>query len=198
MKVAVLFARKDSIYKTMPECDVYDIDRDARNYDGPLPIVGHPPCRAWGVLSHIAKPRFDEKELSPWCVDQIRKWGGVLEHPKASRLWKFRNLPEPGERDSFGGFSLMMPQYWFGHLAEKKTKFYICGIEPNQIPIPPLKLGRAEFVVTTNHSYKRKIKQRPELGPKDREKTPDALAHWLVELASRCKPPLPHPPHAKE
>ena len=28
--VAVLFARSDSIYKSMPECDVWDIERDAR------------------------------------------------------------------------------------------------------------------------------------------------------------------------
>lgn len=41
-RIAVLFARKDSVYKTMPECDVYDIDRDARTYDGPWPVVAHP------------------------------------------------------------------------------------------------------------------------------------------------------------
>lgn len=32
--VAVLFARADSIYKTMPQCDVYDIERDARTTRG--------------------------------------------------------------------------------------------------------------------------------------------------------------------
>jgi hypothetical protein len=49
-QVAILFARKDSIYKTMPGCDVWDIDRDARNWPGGAPIVGHPPCRAWGPI----------------------------------------------------------------------------------------------------------------------------------------------------
>lgn len=32
--VAVLFARKDSIYKTIPECDVWDAERDARKFTG--------------------------------------------------------------------------------------------------------------------------------------------------------------------
>jgi hypothetical protein len=36
-RVAVLFARKDSIYKTMPECDVWDIERDAREWPGGMP-----------------------------------------------------------------------------------------------------------------------------------------------------------------
>ncbi len=29
-KVAVLFARADSHYKTLPQCEVYDMERDAR------------------------------------------------------------------------------------------------------------------------------------------------------------------------
>lgn len=45
-RVAVLFAREDSVYKTLPECEVYDMARDARTYDGPWPVVAHPPCRA--------------------------------------------------------------------------------------------------------------------------------------------------------
>jgi len=61
--VAVLFARKDSIYKQMPDVDVYDIDRDARTWPGGCAVVAHPPCRGWGGLSHMAKPRHGEKDL---------------------------------------------------------------------------------------------------------------------------------------
>ena len=35
MTVAVLFARADSHYKALPGVDVYDMERDARTYDGP-------------------------------------------------------------------------------------------------------------------------------------------------------------------
>jgi len=31
-RVAVLFAREDSVYKTLPGCEVYDMARDARTY----------------------------------------------------------------------------------------------------------------------------------------------------------------------
>lgn len=104
--VSVLFARQDSIYKTLPDCDVWDIERDALKWTGGNPIVAHPPCRAWGQLSHFAKPRDGEKELAVWAVDQIRTWGGVLEHPARSKLWPALKLPLPGRRDDFEGFSV--------------------------------------------------------------------------------------------
>lgn len=103
MSVAVLFARQDSIYKSLPGCDVWDIERDARKWPGGAPIVAHPPCRAWGRLRSFAKPRVGERELALWAVDQIRLHGGVLEHPAGSQLWQEKPLPEPGERDEWGG-----------------------------------------------------------------------------------------------
>jgi len=74
--VAVLFARADSIYKTLPGCDVYDIERDARTWPGGCPVVAHPPCRAWASLRNHAKPREGEKDLAHFAVAMVRKWGG--------------------------------------------------------------------------------------------------------------------------
>lgn len=85
--VAALFVRADSIYKTMPGVDAWDIERDARKWPGGCPVVAHPPCRAWGRLRQFAKPRPDEKDLAPWAVEKVRRWGGVLEHPANSSLW---------------------------------------------------------------------------------------------------------------
>lgn len=105
--VAVLFARADSIYKTMPGCDVYDIERDARTWPGGCPVVAHPPCRAWGRLRKFAKPRDDEKSLGPWAVEQVRTWGGVLEHPAESTLFAHCGMPRPGQfPDEHGGWSV--------------------------------------------------------------------------------------------
>lgn len=56
MDVAVLFARQDSTYKALSGVDVYDIDRDARTFQGGMPVVAHPPCRAWGRLRAFANP----------------------------------------------------------------------------------------------------------------------------------------------
>lgn len=68
MTVAVLFARTNSVYKTLPDVEVYDIERDARTYDGPWPVVAHPPCRAWGRLRTFASPRPDERNLARLAV----------------------------------------------------------------------------------------------------------------------------------
>ena len=101
--VAVLFAREDSVYKTLPSVEVYDMERDARTYDGPWPVVAHPPCRAWGGLRTFVNPRPDERNLARLAVALVREFGGVLEHPAGSTLWPAQRLPEPGRRDGFGG-----------------------------------------------------------------------------------------------
>lgn len=179
--VSVLFARSDSIYKTLPDCDVWDFERDALKWPGGNSIVAHPPCRAWGQLSHMANPRDGEKELAVWSIDQIRQWGGVLEHPAKSKLWPFLNLPLPGRLDQFGGFSVWISQFWFGHKADKATLLYVAGCKPEDLPPIPFTLGEPPFVVASTS------KRRPEITKAEREATPLLLAKWLVELAGRCQ-----------
>jgi hypothetical protein len=184
-QVAVLFARADSIYKTFDECDVYDIERDARIWPGGLPVVAHPPCRSWGAFAMFAKPRHDERALAPWAIDQVRTWGGVLEHPYASKLWPELGLPEPGQTDMFGGWTLPIHQHWFGHRAEKKTRLYICGCAPYEIPDFPMVLGDATHVIGDVGRASNGTK-RPEVSKAEREHTPPELARWLVDLAKVC------------
>lgn len=191
--VAALFVRADSVYKEMPQVDAWDAERDARQWQGGCPVVAHPPCRAWGGLRALANPRPDEKALATWAVDQVRKFGGVLEHPKASTLWPVAGLPRPGERDTFGGWTLPIFQSWWGHKAEKATLLYIVGCEPADIPEIPLVLGEAQYVVASagrrrDGSRLRKGDRgwRPEITKAEREHTPAALAHWLVQVAQRC------------
>jgi hypothetical protein len=184
--IAVLFARADSIYKTMPECDVYDINRDARTWIGGCPVVAHPPCRAWGQFAMFAKPREDEKALAPWAINQIREWGGVLEHPFNSKLWPTLGLPAQGNRDEFGGWTLVIHQHWFGHRAEKKTKLYIVGCEPWDIPDMPMRLDEPSHVIGDVGRASNGNK-KPEVSKAEREHTPPELARWLVELAKRCR-----------
>lgn len=183
MTVAVLFARSDSNYKTLPDVDVYDAERDARIYDGPWPVVAHPPCRAWGRLRALANPRPDERNLGRLAVALVREFGGVLEHPAGSTLWKSQRLPPPGQRDQWGGWTLAAPQFWWGHKAEKATWFYVVGCEPSDIPAPPMALGEATHVI---QSCKR-FDYRPHVTKAEREHTPPALCEWLVELARLCR-----------
>ena len=185
--VAVLFARRDSNYKAMAGVDVWDADRDAKNWPGGNQVVAHPPCRAWPSLRHCAKPRAGEKELAIWAVQQIRRWGGVLEHPRRSLLWPTVGLPMPKQRDVFGGFTLIVDQFWWGHRARKRTLLYVCGCEPREVPKMPLALGDAPCTVGL-WSGRDKQRCRPSIGKSEYEATPPEFAAWLVALAARCRP----------
>lgn len=169
MTVAILFARSDSVYYSLPDCDVWDIDRDARRWPGGGPAVAHPPCRAWGRYAHWAKPRPDEKALAPWAMEQVRKHGGVLEHPITSRLWAHCGCLGYGVRDKWGGLLLPVHQSWWGHRAPKPTGIYVVGPAPDLPFESGLAAGRIENMC---HA--------------EREKTPEPFARWLVDLARRC------------
>lgn len=183
MKVSALFVRRDSPYKTMPDVDCWDADRDALRFNGTNPVIAHPPCRAWGVLSHMANPRPGEKECAIWAVEVVRRNGGVLEHPHGSKLWKYKSLPQAGSflPDEFGGFTVEIDQYWFGHVANKPTKLYICGCRECDLPPIPFKEGKAFKTICG-------IKGQPgrRCTQYEREFTPTALREWLVETACKC------------
>lgn len=181
--VAILFARADSVYKTLPDCDVWDAERNALNWPGGAPVVAHPPCRAWGRLRQFAKPREGEKSLAIWAVAQVRRFGGVLEHPEGSTLWAAAGLPPVGKRDEFGGWTLGIHQHEFGHRAEKATLLYIVGCLPACLPAMPLRLEEVTHCIRPTKSYPRK----PSVTKAEREHTPRALAEWLVEVARRCE-----------
>lgn len=181
MTVSILYARSDSVYKSLRGCDVWDIDRDARKYCGLNPVVAHPPCRAWGRLRAFANPRADEKALALAAVSQVRRCGGVLEHPASSSLWSAAGLPRPGHGlDAFGGFSVEVLQFWFGHSCDKRTWLYVVGC--SRLPLIQLPLGECSHHVAGGKGSK------PGVGKATREKTPPDFARFLVTVAKNCKP----------
>jgi hypothetical protein len=183
LKIAVLFARNDSSYKNLSNFEVYDIDRDARQFCSKMPVLAHPPCRAWGMLSHMANPREGEKQLAYFALAQVRLNGGVLEHPTGSRLWKEAPLPlAGGGEDEFGGFTIEIDQFDFGHVAHKNTKLYICGIDKTNLPqMPPKNLSFTDRSICGN------VKGTKRCTQYQREYTPDGLIKWLTELCKRIK-----------
>lgn len=140
LKFAALYVREDSAYKRRSIWDSYDIKRDANNFLKDIPVVCHPPCRTWGKLSHMAfKARKDESLLAIKSIEIIRKNGGILEHPNGSKLFK-KHLPDVDEfPDRNGGFSILIDQYDFGHVAHKLTKLYFCGLNKDDLPPLPKK-----------------------------------------------------------
>jgi hypothetical protein len=186
-RIPVLFVRPDSIYFDLPAADPYDAARNALAWSGGSPVVAHPPCRLWGRLRHFSTAPDFERFMAIWAVAQVRRWGGVLEHPAASSLWPRCALPRPGAgRDECGGWTLPVDQIWWGHRARKPTWLYICGIAPRDIPAMPYSMAEPRAVIARDRRGGRNI-DLPHVSHREREATPPDFASWLVDLASRCE-----------
>jgi hypothetical protein len=180
-KYAALFLREDSAYKNRPHWDCYDINRDATSYTADLPVAVHPPCRKWGVLAHMAfQARPGEKELAFFAIDQVRRCGGVLEHPAGSKLFK-EHLPDVGMfPDEHGGFTILIDQFDFGHVAHKSTKLYICGCDFSDLPeLPPKRNEHTDRSICGNVPGTTRCTQYM------REYSPDPLIDWFEKLCDK-------------
>lgn len=168
MRVAALFVRRDSHYKAMADVDCYDEDRDALTWPGGCPGIFHPPCRTWGNLSQFVKsaPVY-ERGLALWSMAMVRRYGGVLEHPITSKLWREAGCLSPGFRDRHGGVFVTVNQADFGHRAQKATGLYIVGA-----PVPQLPFDLAGCSATVEG-----------MGKAERERTPEPFAALLVHIA---------------
>lgn len=194
--INVLFCRADSVYRSLPGVDVWDEQRDARNFSGRGPVVAHPPCRLWGVLRQFSTAPAEEKALATWALDVVRRNGGVLEHPIGSSLWKLSGMPHRVDplswnvnyMDEFGGWFLDVNQYDYGHKAAKRTRFYICGIARRLVITTWPSTERPKFVVRSlARIVKGHPKWRPGVSRAEREHTPLDMAKWLVSVARRCQ-----------
>ena len=189
MMIAALFVRKDSIYKSIPGVDCYDIGRDARTWPGGCPVIAHPPCRSWGMLKHFARAPAGEHEFGIRAVEQVRRWGGVVEHPMGSSLFRECGCPPPGGfPDIYGGWTIVVDQFHWGHPARKRTILYIVGTM--DMPPMPFRPGEPEFVID-RPGKRRKSERRPSgkksCSHRKREETPRLFAEWLVEMVGSFK-----------
>ena len=92
-KVAALFVVKNGVYYGLEGVDPWDEERDARLYDGPYPVVAHPPCARWSRLAGFTEFRFglkrgDDGGCFEAALNAVRTWGGVLEHPAYTDAFK--------------------------------------------------------------------------------------------------------------
>ena len=187
--IAALYVDPRGPYPKMPGVEPWDEQRDARLYAGPHPVVAHPPCGPWGSMAHYSR---QDADLAPRAVEQVRAWGGVLEHPARSRLWRALGLPRPGELpDAFGGVCIEVFQVDWGHVALKPTWLYLVGVSPSAVPRVP------EREPTHWISGSRKPRAVPGAGGvapahikfcsnEQRRRTPPAFAEMLVGLARQA------------
>lgn len=169
--VCVLYTRPNSIYLKLG-FDCWGIERDARTYAGPAPVIAHPPCGHWG--RYRANCRLPGKDCGPLAVDQVRRFGGVLEQPASSRLLRYCGCPtEPGQRDLHGGQVLYVDQGNYGHLAAKATVLYVVGVDASPRILPP--------------SPPRSLRLLESLSRPQRQGTPLRFALLLLAIISQVE-----------
>lgn len=96
-RVAAIFVETRGIYAGRLSVDVWGIERDARNYPGPFPVVAHPPCQRWGrwwYADGSANPGNDGGCFAAALL-AVETFGGVLEHPAYSHAFAAYGLPRP-------------------------------------------------------------------------------------------------------
>ena len=179
MRVAALYVDPTGPYASMPGVDAWDASRDARLYAGPWPVVAHPPCGPWG---RYHQKSHESRDTALIAVQQVLKWGGVLEHPKGSKLWAECSLPMPGHK--FFGECIEVRQVDWGHRAEKPTWLYIVGRQAPLVLPPSLESPPQPKPYRSGRQPRGVLET---LSKRERRMTPPAFAEWLVALASTCR-----------
>ena len=176
-QVAVLCAARNSVYHALPGVEVYDAARDARTFAGGMPIIAHPPCRAWSKYTrHQAKPEPGEAELGLWCCEKLRECGGVLEQPTHSLLWDAAGLPVPGRFHGADLWSMEVWQAWWGYPTKKTTWLAFCGVEPSDV--------HPQYRLHPRGGDQRRFEL---MSKNQRSATNQVFARWLVDLARKSR-----------
>lgn len=153
--IAVLCTLEKSVYNSFPSLDVYDKKRNAYTFDRDYPIIAHPPCQQWSRLKHFAKEDKEEKDLAFFCLEKIKKNGGILEHPAGSSFFKEANIKP----------TISINQSWFGLSCTKRTYLYFHNCKPITFPL----------------SFDLVTKTVSQLSQKERSFTTLQFATWLID-----------------
>lgn len=171
----------------------FDATRNAKTYGGPWPVVAHPPCGPWGPMRHLSSGEGEAQDATcgPHAVEMVRRWGGVLEHPKGSSLFAHCGLPRPGEfPDEWGGVTFEVAQCDWGHVARKRTWLYIVGVPLTALPPKPPTREPTHWASGGRTRSSRKGRDVPPgikvCSAQQRRRTPEAFARCLIEIAARA------------
>jgi hypothetical protein len=89
MTIAALFVATGGTYFNLEGVDPWDIQRDARLYTGPHPVVAHPPCQLWVNFAALNFKRYGGEHNRPGndngcfasALASVRAWGGRSRAP---------------------------------------------------------------------------------------------------------------------
>jgi len=187
-ELAALYVQRDGIYYGLENVDPWDEERDARLYDGPYPVIAHPPCSRWCMLASVNEARWgakigDDGGCFEAALRAVRRWGGVLEHPAYSLAWDRYALPKPTRglwvRSLWDeGWVTEVSQSAYGHKARKRTWLYLVG-EPFDLdwsdPEGEMMIGNG--INSGEGTW------APKMDKKAASATPIAFRNTLIELA---------------
>lgn len=194
--IAALFVDTGGAYFDIPEVDPWDVHRDARKYNGPHPVVAHPPCQLWTRFAHVNFKRWGGEHNRPGndqgCFEaalrSIKSFGGVIEHPAFSDAWKTYGLPRPhgiGWRYQDGFWVCEVWQSAYGHKARKRTWLLFCG------PSKPadMKWDRPDGTHQIGfHDQRGKARNKPTISGKAASATPASFRDALLALVAPAAP----------
>ena len=201
--VAALYVETGGCYFGLDGVDPWDEARDARLYDGPHPVVAHPPCQRWGAMAAVNYARWGGEHNRPGndggcfesALSSVERFGGVLEHPKATRAWAAYGLGKPlvgGWSRSRNGWVCEVWQSAYGHRANKATWLYYVadGLPPSMRWERPTGSHQVGF-----QDQRGKNRNKPTLSPKEAAATPLPFRDLLISMARTA---APSPPERKE
>lgn len=210
--VAALYVETGGCYFGLEGVDPWDEARDARRYNGPHPVVAHPPCQRWGKLwagqplwikrTGERKTKGDDQGCFKSALFDARRFGGVIEHPWESHAWPAFGLNVPPRTggwiaaDLFGGWTCCVEQGRYGHYARKPTLLLVYGLPADALP--ELEWGKSKPQFPQEAIDKHGLeycKKAGELafkgGGKDssaRIGTPEHFRNLLIDMARACRP----------
>lgn len=182
--IAALYIETGGCYDGLAGVDAWDEARDARRYAGPWPVVAHPPCDRWHMLSAVNHARWgfrinEDGGCFASALSAVRTWGGVLEHPAQSRAFRFHGIPQPvsraWQRTIEGDWITEVDQAAYGHRARKSTWLLYHGKEP-----PPLLDWRDARGSHQIGNFDRKL---PVMGKGEALATPERFRDLLIGIA---------------
>lgn len=190
IKLAALFVEPNGCYSKLNFIELWDQERDARNYQGPYPVIAHPPCQLWGNFAKINYKRWGGEHNKPGndggcfhsAFQSVLTYGGVLEHPAKTMAWKTFGIgkPKPYRWVRYGNY--WVAEVWqsaYGHRANKATWLLYVGEKK------PLELnwGRPRGSHQIGFRDQRgKNKNKPTLSRRESNATPVAFRDELIKL----------------
>lgn len=199
--IAALYVQEDGVYYGLEDVDPWPEERDARGYQGPYPVIAHPPCARWGRYwsggpsAKVRRELGDDGGCFEAALRDVRRWGGVIEHPADSHAWGVFGINKPPRSgkwiaaDFFGGWTCCVEQGQYGHPSRKATWLYACHTD-----LPELRWGPSGDRMRLDEGFRTKEAAQAARGAPDwrpvqrlsrnqRIRTPIEFRDMLLDLA---------------